>query len=176
MNNCMAINHAKILQNWCNSSSRWYFHIVLQLPDWPNAHCILLGWVLKSMNLVKQVVTSLFLSHIQTVEEPCYVQTQHFPHLRFHVPAAVQHTLSNASQSVIPIYQHFWTYCNKMWNKAYINIKRTTIKAACSCAYVVYIMLVAYRLGLVVCPFNTYFIKPSFQWISKIAKSIKGTS
>lgn len=34
MNNCMAINHAKILQNRCNSfPSRLYFHIVFQLPD-----------------------------------------------------------------------------------------------------------------------------------------------
>lgn len=52
--------------------------------------------------------------------------------------------------------------------------KGQKIKAACSYGCLAYITLMAYRLGPVFNPFNTYFIELSLQWISKIAKSIKG--
>lgn len=52
--------------------------------------------------------------------------------------------------------------------------KGQKIKAARSYERLVYITLMAYRLGAVDNPFNTYFIELSLQWISKIAKSKKG--
>lgn len=107
VNNCMAINHAKLLQNRRNSfSSRLYFPVVFQLPEFDPWYFATLGAIFYECS--ELAVASFFWCHIYREQRRLIMHEQNITHSQELVSQLQCRAVLSAHKPLLLLYQRFW--------------------------------------------------------------------